>query len=59
MVANWKCDWCQFHCLRGYLDVAMVVRLGQDRLVKKPPLPHLNNLLVSETGIDLTFPISN
>ena len=25
LVANWKCDWCQFHWLRGYLDVAMGV----------------------------------
>ena len=27
LVANWKCDWCQFHWLRGYLDVAIVVIL--------------------------------
>ena len=25
LVANQKCDWCQFHWLRGYLDVAMAV----------------------------------
>ena len=34
-------------------------RLDQDRLVIKPPLLHLNNHLVSETGMDLTFPISD
>ena len=27
LVANQKCDWCQFHWLRGYLDVAMAVIL--------------------------------
>ena len=25
LVANQKCDWCQFYWLRGYLDVAMAV----------------------------------
>ena len=27
LVTNWKCDWCQLHWLRGYLDVAMAVIL--------------------------------
>ena len=25
LVTNQKCDWCQFHWLRGDLDVAMEV----------------------------------
>ena len=52
-------DQCQFHELRGYLDVATAVRLDHDRLIIKPPLLHLNKLLVSETDMDLTFPISD
>ena len=27
LVDNWKCNWCQFHWLRGYLDVAIAVLL--------------------------------
>ena len=27
LVADWKCDWCQFHWLRGYLDLVMAVNL--------------------------------
>ena len=34
-------------------------RLDQDRLVIKPPLLHLNNHLVSETGMDLTLQLAS
>ena len=57
MVANQKCDWCQFHWLRGYLDVATAPfwnwQKSHVQLATKTGIKNCENLLPVKLGVHL------